>query len=147
MNMSFLGKEQTLLNAKLREVVQKCNIKKKLPKKVGQHRVPVNIKKKYKCLLVFSKPAKVVNIDFNELQVDVSMKTALVSVDGLFPENSGKATVRYKLSFELFSQTLQFRGASIAEISFANDMLPALKEGMKKKAGNLNLNLSVKECY
>ena len=75
------------------------------------------------------------------------MKVALVSLDNKIPENSGVATVRYNMSYEGFSKMLQLRGGTIAEISFANDMLDALKAGMKKKAGNLNLNFPMKECF
>ena len=49
--------------------------------------------------------------------------------------------------YEGFSKTLQFRGATIIELSFAKSMFKALKTAMKKKAGNLNLNLSIKDCF
>ncbi len=147
MSLSFLGREHELLNARLRELIEECKIKKKLPKKVKRVNVPVKIEK-YRCMLVFSPPAEVVKISYEQKpQVDVKMKAALVSLDNKIPENSGVATVRYNMSYEGFSQMLQLRGGTIVEISFANDMLPVLKKGMKKKAGNLNLNFPMKECF
>ena len=146
MGMSFRGRKHELLSEKLLALLEQCQIKKKLGKKVGVHKVPVKIKD-YKCLMIFEQPASVVDIDYEKQQVDVKMKTAFVSLDGVFPENQGTAVVRYKLSYEAFSKILQFRGATIVSMSFGKSMLGAIKSGMKKKAGNLNLNLSVADCF
>lgn len=146
MGLTFRGRTHELLNARLIAVLKQCNIKKKLAKKVTSQTVPVKIKK-YHCLLIFEPPAEVVNVDFDKLKIDVQMKTSLVSLDNYFPENSGTSVVRYGLSYEGFKDVLQLRGATIVEMSFANNMMAALKAGMKKKAGKLNLNLPVKECF
>ncbi|MEM8487651.1 MAG: hypothetical protein AAF564_19020 [Bacteroidota bacterium] len=146
MGMTFWGREHALLNAKLLDVLEHCKISKKLGKKVGRHKVPLKIKK-YPFILVFTQPAKVVNIDRVNLKVDLSMSTALYALDGYYPDGKGTSTIRYTMSYEGYSKKLYFRGATLIEMSFAGNMFDALKTGMKKKAGKLNLELSVKDCF
>ncbi len=146
MGMTFWGHEHAKLNARLLEVLAQCKLKAKLVKKFDRRKVPLKIKG-YPFMLVFAPPAKVINIDYTKLVVDISMQTNLFALDEHYPDGGGKATVRYKMSYEAYSKKLLFRGATIVEMSFANNMMPALKAGMKKKAGNLNLDLSVADCF
>ncbi len=122
MSLTYKRREHDLLNTELLTLLGKCNLKKKLGKKVTRHKVPVKIKN-YQYWLIFTQPAKVLDVNYEKQEVDIKMKTTLMAIDAHFPENEGTSTVRYKLTYEAFGKVLLLTGATIVEMSFGTHLL------------------------
>ena len=146
MSLSFRRHEQAKGRADLLALVRACNLKKMAPKKFMVAKIPAEVDR-YLYWLVFEKPAKVIDCNFDEWTIDIRMRLSLKTEDDYLPECSGWAVVRYNILFEGVKNEVQLRGARIQEMDFAHKLIPGLQKGMKKKAGKLNITIPAGECY
>ena len=146
MAQTYYGKKQAKTRKGILALIKKCQLEKKAARKVETKKFPVVVDG-FLYAMIFSKPAKVVDCNFENWTLDIKMQLKLVAHDPYLPDSKGYAVMRYKILFESVKNEIQLRGATIQEMDFSQSLMKLLKGAMKKKAGKLNLNFPLEECY
>lgn len=145
-NRAINKKKYVETHDKMLDILKKCGFEKKVGKKFSGAPIGMTIDKEV-FIMVFEPPARVVNTDYEAWTITLKMRATLVTENPDIPNNKGTVHVQYSIAFDEIKETFSFSGATISETTFAERLLPHIKDKMKKRAKKLGLKLEAKECF